>query len=67
MKPQQLPLFYLPPDEGETQLTGNISKNDDGSYFAEIAGWWVGHGSTADAAIKNAVLAYTNEMEAMGC
>ena len=64
----QLHLFTLPPDDGETQITGVVKKNDDGNYVAEIAGgWWVGHGATPDAAVKNAVEAYTKEVEAMTC
>lgn len=63
LKATQLPLFYLPPDDGETRLEGIIRSHDDGTYTAEIAGgWWVGSGTTQKAAIDKAIEAYNREM-----
>jgi hypothetical protein len=66
MPPQaiQLSLFQEPAKDGET-IIPILVYGQKGNYVAEIAGgWWIGHGATKEAAVKNAVLAYENESEA---
>lgn len=60
LKATQLELF--PREKTTEELEGEIYNMED-HYMAVIDNWYVGTGSTKDAAIKSAIQAYQSEDE----